>query len=76
MEAFVAARRVGRYTEYLVKWLGYEMVGEEAAYSWQPAAQLQRDLDRRSYRRFIQQLRQEGSTAAAGRQHTAAAAGC
>lgn len=77
VEAFVAARRVNRHTEYLVKWLGYEMVGEEAAYSWQSAAQLQQDLDRRSYRRFLQQLRQArgaqpGSQAAAA----AAPAGC
>lgn len=58
VEAFVARRRVGSYTEYLVKWLGFELVGEEAAYTWQRAAQLQEDLDRRSYRALLLQLRQ------------------
>ena len=56
----MASRRVGRHTEYLVKWSGYEMVGEEAAYTWQQSAQLRQDLDYRTYRTLLQQLRQSG----------------
>lgn len=57
VEAFVARRRVRNLTEYLVKWAGFESVGEEPAYTWQEASQLAEDLDRGTYRAMVQQLR-------------------
>ena len=61
VEAFVAHRRVGRCTEYLVHWAGFRLVGEEAAYTWQQAGQLRQDLDRRTYQRLLQGLRQQAA---------------
>ena len=58
VEAFVARRRVQSSLQYLVKWQGYELVGQEAAYSWQWASELSADLDQGTYRRMVRQWRQ------------------
>jgi hypothetical protein len=67
--AFVASRRVGRGTEYLVHWAGYHLVGEEAAFTWQQSAQLRQDLDRRTYQRMLQGLRQREAAQQQRQQH-------
>lgn len=54
----MARRRVQTSLQYLVKWQGYELVGQEAAYSWQWASELSADLDQGTYRRMVRQWRQ------------------
>jgi hypothetical protein len=57
VDTFVACRKVDGALQYLVKWLGYELVGEEAAYTWQWAGELMACMDQRSYRRCVRQWR-------------------
>jgi hypothetical protein len=66
VEAFVAGRKVNGRKEYLVKWRGYELVGEEAAYTWQAASVLQEDLGRRAYRALVGMLREQEAAGAEG----------
>jgi len=66
VEAFVARRRVQSSLQYLVKWQGYELVGQEAAYSWQWASELSADLDQGTYRRMVRQWRQAQRDPAGG----------
>lgn len=65
MEAFVSARKVEGRLQYLVKWSGFGMVGEEAAYTWEWASSLQQDLRRPVYRDLVARLRggQPGASA-------------
>ena len=58
VEEFCAKRRVQSYRQYLVKWSGYHMVGEEAAYTWQWAKTLKEDLIPDFYRKLVRELRQ------------------
>ena len=58
VEAFVARRTVDSCLQYLVKCQGYELLGEEPAYSWQWASVLAECMDQGSYRRMVQGWRQ------------------
>ena len=57
VEELCAKRRVQKYVQYLVKWSGYHMVGEEEAYTWQWAKYLKEDLTPAFYRRLVRELR-------------------
>ena len=59
MEAFVASRQVDGLKQYLVKWQGYELVGAEAAYTWQWAGTLASGLDQQTYRRLVREMGQQ-----------------
>jgi hypothetical protein len=57
VEAFVSTRQMAGRRQYLVKWSGFSLVGEEAAYTWEWAASLQQDLRRQVYRALVRRLR-------------------
>ena len=59
VEAFVASRQVDGLKQYLVKWQGYELVGAEAAYTWQWAGTLASGLDQSTYRRLVREMGQQ-----------------